>query len=129
MARIWEDHPGADHETRHDRNKRRIADPKPGDYWHEMFCPYFVVVGVEGNHILICDKKKSVGSDHWTWDLGQCRYETKAELRRQVTYDTMPDKFVADCSPNSHTWVVDAYAELTREPTFADLYSEAELAA
>jgi hypothetical protein len=121
MTTLVADHPGGA-ETRHDRNKERIANPQPGDYWHEMFCPYFVVVAAEGDQILICDKRVDVGRDRWTWDISQCRYATKAELRERVTYSTMPDGFCADCSPKSHAWVVDAYAELTREPTFADLY-------
>lgn len=86
-----------------------------------MFCPYFVVVDVDGHSILICDVKKDVDKDHWTWDLTKCRYATKDQLRSTVTYGTMPDAFVADCSLKRHAWVVEAYAELTREWTFADL--------
>lgn len=118
-----DDHPGQPKETRHSRNEKRIADPRPGDFWHEMFCPYFVVVAVHGEQILICDAIVDLDKDHWTFDLTRCRYATKQALRNRVTYDTMPDKFVADCSAKPHDWVVKEYAELPREPTFADLYA------
>lgn len=108
--------------TRNERNAARIANPQPGDYWHEMFCPYFVVVAVDGDCILICDKKVDVDAEHWTFDLTACRYATLAELRRRVTYETMPDSFVADCAPKRHMWVVDEYNALNPVRTFADLY-------
>lgn len=112
-----------DCQSRHDRNEARIATPRPGDYWHEMFCPYFVVVAVDGDDIVICDKTLDVDDSHWTWDLHRCRYATKAELRRRVTYETMPDKFVADCADGRHEWVIDAERIVQGRPrTYADLY-------
>ena len=117
-----DDHPGSDSEQRDARNRMRIADPQPGDYWHEMFSPYFVVIEREGDKVLICDKRKTMG-DGWTFDLTACRYMTIAELRHEVTYGTMPDKFVADCSLKSHMWAVDLYREMKRDWTFVDLYS------
>jgi hypothetical protein len=120
---LFDDHPGPE-QTRNQRNEVRISNPQPGDYWHEMFCPYFVVIRVDGDGILVCDKKLDVDADHWSWDLSKCRYMTKDELRKRVTCRSMPDKFVADCSLKSHMWVVDAYAELQHERTYADLYAD-----
>ena len=36
-----------------DKNTDAVVTPKVGDYWHEMFCPYFIIVHIK-------DKKYTV---------------------------------------------------------------------
>lgn len=89
-------------------NTKHVADPQPGDYWHEMFVPYVVVLAVDGDNLTVCRKRKDVDKDHWTWDLTQTSSMTKQELRELVTYGTIPG-FVADVVPQSHMWAVEAF--------------------
>lgn len=35
-------------------------DPVPGDFWHEMYVPFFIVLSVEDGFVTICDKTKAV---------------------------------------------------------------------
>ena len=109
----------------HKHNTERADSPRPGDYWHEMFCPYFIVMALDDDgRIIICDDKRTVDDGHWTFDLHRCKRITMQELRRRVTYSSKPTAFVADCSAEPHEWVKDArftVLEVT-EPTFADLY-------
>ena len=32
-------------------NQQALDNPRPGDYWHERFSPYFVVVNQEGDQL------------------------------------------------------------------------------
>lgn len=92
-------------------NKARIEDPQLGDFWHEMFQPYFVVVGIRrtvlgAKVVTVCQKTKSEDPNRWTWDLSKLDEISVAELRKQVTYSSM-DKCVASCEPGAHIWAVD----------------------
>lgn len=81
-------------------NLKHIENPQPGDYWHEMFCPYHVVLAVADNHVIICEKNIDM-KDGWTFDLSETRTLSHLEHRNLVTYSTLRDKFVADVVPNS----------------------------
>lgn len=84
-------------------NEQHCADPQVGDYWHEMLCPYLVVLGRIGAQLIVCQTRKDVDRDHWTWDLTKLEFMTLTELRQRVTYGTMPG-FVADVFPRAHVW-------------------------
>jgi hypothetical protein len=85
---------------RQERNALHIEKPMPGDYWHEMFCPYHVVLAADDEYVTICDKKIDL-KDGWTFDLSETKQITHLEHRNIVTYTSMRDKFVADVVPNS----------------------------
>ena len=89
-------------------NREHVADPQLGDYWHEMFVPYLVVLGKVGKQFLVCQKTKDVDRDHWTWDLDQLDLMTLKQIRERVTYTHKAEAFVADVIPRSHQWAVDA---------------------
>lgn len=72
--------------------------PQVGDYWHERFSPYFVVLDVLDDHVVICDKKMDVDINHWCFDYREYKVITKQEMVKQIKYSTM-DKFVADVCP------------------------------
>ena len=40
-----------DHKAVQELNETALENPQPGDYWQEMFCPYFVVTAVNGDDI------------------------------------------------------------------------------
>jgi hypothetical protein len=99
-----------DREKQLQQNQAALDSPKPGDYWHEMFCPYFLVVRVQGPKITvlsavggpdsfnrkdeICARIK-VDSDHWTWDLDRHMVVDRAWMEKLVRYDSI-DGFCAD---------------------------------
>jgi hypothetical protein len=115
LIKLWED--GAEHMAAEPRigtaaynavNERHIVDPQVGDYWQEMFCPYFVVLDrVTENQVLICEKTKPAGPNHWTWDLDNLSLRTLEELRKKVSYSCIPG-FVADVFPGAHKWAAEA---------------------
>lgn len=76
-------------------NQEAFDNPKPGHYWQEMFCPYFLVLEViADNSFWVCDKRKEVDNEHWTWDLSQSKLVDKLYFSR-VKY-TPISGFVAD---------------------------------
>ena len=84
-------------------NRAHAEYPQVGDYWHEMYCPYFMVLEVLENHVIICEKTKQVDNNHWTFDLDECKLISKEKLEKRVKYSTM-DKFVADVVPRNRLY-------------------------
>lgn len=89
------------HEEQEQLNREHVKKPQVGDFWHEMFCPYFLVVEVTKHGIIVLDKTKPVDEGHYTFDEKQPKVMTLDDLYKAVTYETMRDKFVADCMPKS----------------------------
>ena len=92
------------------RNQKALAFPQIGDYWHEMFCPYFVIVNKEGDkfRVLSClggpksftrkdelNARIEVDSGHWGLDYSKSMLVDYEWIRRTVTYESI-DGFVAD---------------------------------
>ncbi len=92
------------------RNQQALDNPRPGDYWQEMFCPYFIVVDVKGDEytVLSCmggpdsynrkdepNARISVDSGHWAFDYSKSMIVDRAWIERAVKYGTI-DEFVAD---------------------------------
>ena len=92
------------------KNLKAYTDPLPGDYWSEMFSPYFVVLEVQSDSMIICDVKKDVYPDHWTWDLEKAKQVYKDYIKR-VRYQSI-DGFVADVNRMGHEWAVAKWTEL-----------------
>ena len=69
-------------------NEKHFNYPEIGDYWHEMFCPYFIVLDIFQDKFWICDIRKEVDKDHWTWDLEKSKLVDKSYFNR-VKYDTV----------------------------------------
>lgn len=86
-------------EERHRLDEEHVRNPQEGDFWHEMFSPYFLVVAVGDKGVLVVHKTVPVGRDHYRFDENELRYMTRQELRDKVTYPSMRDKFVADVIP------------------------------
>jgi hypothetical protein len=89
------------YEERQKQNKKHVDKPQVGDFWHEMFSPYHIVLAVTDTHVIICDKTVPAGSNHYTFDLTETKTVTLEEHKNIVTYQTMRDKFVADVVPKS----------------------------
>jgi hypothetical protein len=103
-----------DYEERKVRNQQGLDDPKIGDYWQEMFCPYFLVVDVKGNDITVlsclggtftrkdepCAKIES--KDGWTFDLSKYMVVDRTWMVKAVKYDSI-EGFVADVGNSEKT--------------------------
>ncbi len=90
-------------------NKEALENPQPGDYWHEMFCPYFVVVDVKDLKytVLSCmggpdswDRKDEPNAkidmkDGWGFDYSKSMVVDRAWIEKAVKYGNI-EGFVAD---------------------------------
>ena len=99
------------------RNQKALAFPQIGDYWHEMFCPYFVIVNKEGDkfRVLSClggpksftrkdelNAQIEVDNGHWGFDYSKSMLVDHEWIRKTVTYESI-DGFVADVVQSEKT--------------------------
>jgi len=92
------------------RNQQALDNPQIGDYWHERFSPYFVVVNKEGDQyrVLSCmggphhylrkhelNARIEIDRDHWAFDYSKSMLVDHEWIERAVTYGSI-DGFVAD---------------------------------
>ena len=99
-----------DYEKQKIQNQESLDNPRIGDYWHERFSPYFVVVNREGDQfrVLSCmggphhylrkdelNARIEIDRDHWTFDYSKSMLVDHEWIRRAVTYGSI-DGFVAD---------------------------------
>lgn len=106
-----------DSEKQRAENEYALANPRPGDYWNEMFCPYFVVVDVKGEAITVLsclggptsfnrkhelNARISVDTGHWGFDYSKSMVVDRAWIEKAVRYNTI-DGFVADVGRSEKT--------------------------
>lgn len=78
-------------------NTKHLENPRVGDYWHEMFSPYFIVLQDNADDtFVICDSFIHE-LDYWRFSLFESRTVTHDYLRKTVKYSSL-DGFVADCT-------------------------------
>ena len=91
-------------------NQEAFDNPQPGDYWHEMFCPYFVIVDRKDDKftVLSClggpsswnrknepNARVDNGDNTWRFDLSKSMVVDFAWIEKTVRYQRI-DGFVAD---------------------------------
>ena len=101
-------------------NQQALDNPRPGDYWHERFSPYFVVVNREGDQfrVLSCmggphhylrkdelNARIEIDRDHWGFDYSKSMLVDREWIRRAVTYGSI-DGFVADVVRSEKTALI-----------------------
>ena len=102
------------HPTKPHLNKRESAlyllnvkhekSPQPGDYWHEMFSPYFIVIrhDKKTDTVFYVDDKIYV-DNYFKFDFAKVKRLPRTELFKQVHYNStcLDRAFVADvvCKP------------------------------
>jgi len=99
-----------DHEKQKLQNYESLDNPQIGDYWQEMFCPYFLVVDVKAKDITVLsclggpnsytrkhelNAKIELDKDHWTWDFSKSMVVDRNWIFKAVKYDSN-EGFVAD---------------------------------
>jgi hypothetical protein len=102
------------------KNQTHFDTPQAGDYWQEMFCPYFIVLSVEdyGETFIVCDKTISSADRKWEFDLQNSKRVDKSYFKRvkySVSSGNMSNKFVADVIVNDKMLrIVEWWKELGR---------------
>ncbi len=98
-------------------NEYALTNPRPGDYWQEMFCPYFVVVEVKGSKVTVLsclggpnsynrkdepNAKIEIDKGHWGFDYSKSMIVDREWIAKAVKYGTI-DGFVADVGRSEKT--------------------------
>jgi hypothetical protein len=105
-----------DYEKQKLSNYESLDNPRIGDYWQEMFCPYFLVVDVKGDDITVLsclggpnswNRKDELNAkvdvkDGWTFDLGKSMVVNREWMTKTVKYDSI-EGFVADVGNSEKT--------------------------
>lgn len=105
-----------DHEKQKLQNYESLNNPRIGDYWNEMFCPYFLVVDVKDDEITVLScmggpnsfnrkdepNAKIEVKDGWTFDMSKSMVVNRDWMAKAVKYGTI-DGFVADVSNSEKT--------------------------
>ena len=97
-----------DHNAQQELNKTAMDLPSPGDYWQEMFCPYFLVVAstpAKNQYtILSCISEPNARTQNndgktWSFDYSKHQVVDRAWIEKHVTYGSIPG-FVANVIRN-----------------------------
>ena len=103
-----------DYEQKKLENQESLNNPRIGDYWHEMFCPYFLVVDVKGDDITVLSclggiytRKNELNAkidtkDGWTFDLSKSMVVNRKWMTKAVKYESI-EGFVADVGNSEKT--------------------------
>lgn len=92
------------HDDRKKTNEEALAEPRIGDYWHEMFCPYFCIVNIkDGKYTILnfidgrVEYNAKIDNNDGTWsiDYTKTMVVDHAWIKTNVTYQSISG-FVAD---------------------------------
>jgi hypothetical protein len=98
------------HEAQQRLNQEALDNPKPGDYWNEMFCPYFIITAVSGKDITVLScfggpnsfsRKDEINAKidnkdgTWSFDYNKHMVVDRAWVEKAVKYESF-NGFVAD---------------------------------
>jgi hypothetical protein len=106
--------------TRQEKNLEHLAEPVPGDYWHEMYNPILLVLArLDQSSVVICEPK-DVSESEWTWDIDSPQRLTLNEFGDRLLYKTIPGTW-ADCVCSTRMlWAVAAFEQLHGQITEAE---------
>lgn len=99
-------------------NNFHLRNPKPGDYWQEMFCPVCVVIDASEFAVTICETKKDVDDgQYWTWDVSQLKTMSHYDFRKKLCYtsEDLKHKTWCDVLPERHIGFVEEARRLAKE--------------
>ena len=109
-----------DHTEQDRLNQEAFDNPQPGDYWHEMFCPYFVIVDRKADKftVLSClggpsswnrkdelNARRDLGVGTWCFDYAKSMQVDMAWIENAVKYKNQSG-FVADVIRSEKTQAV-----------------------
>lgn len=74
------------------KNKEAFLNPKPGDYWHERFSPYFIVVLVNEFWIAVLDKKIQTYPNSFEFIEDDPSIYSRLDFEKQIKYSSAVGK-------------------------------------
>lgn len=110
-------------------DEQHFVSPEPGDFWHEMYSPVFIVLAVEDGSVTICEKTKAVYEEldqtmvmrsyenpedpavkkyfsrprknvGYTFDVNETKTVSRSEFEKMLKcYSSMPDNLTYRCIP------------------------------
>lgn len=97
-------------------NQQKLDNPRVGDFWHEMFSPYFLVVDVKNDDITVLSclggpnsytrkdepNAKVDHGNHYTFDVTKSMVVSRQWMSEAVKYSSI-EGFVADVYNNPKT--------------------------
>lgn len=111
-------------EDRYELNWKHYNWPEVGDYWHEMFCPYFIVLAVlDDGLFIVCDETLRVDDSHWKFNLALAKQVT-IDYFSKVKYASI-DGYCADVVVGNHQAIVDEW--LVMDKPIIQVEKEVEL--
>ena len=102
------------------QNQQALDNPQIGDYWHERFSPYFVIVNREGDQyrVLSCMggphhylrkhelcARIEIDRNQWAFDYSKSMLVDHEWIRQAVTYGSI-EGFVADVVKTEKTALI-----------------------
>jgi hypothetical protein len=111
-----------------EKNQEALDNPQVGDYWHETFCPYFLVVAVRDDKITVLsclggensfNRKNEQNArsmnkgDTWSFDYSKHMVVNRTWMAKAVKYSTN-DGFVANVIRDGMTKVVEEWKQFHR---------------
>ena len=110
-------------------NQEALDNPQVGDYWNEMFCPYFLVVAVRDDKITVLsclgglqsfNRKDELNAqimnkdNTWSFDYSKHIVVDRNWMTKAVKYSSI-DGFCADVFRNGMTKVVEEWKQFHRD--------------
>jgi len=79
------------------RNEAHRYYPLTGDMWEDHMVYCCIVLEVNEHSVAICQDKKQVDDNYWTWDLTKVKTVTRAEFETLFLYDSHKNVKGARC--------------------------------
>jgi len=79
-------------------NKMHVLHPKPGDYWHEMYCPVARVLDATDGWVIVQKVGGMGGKEISDTDPKPCAMKLSA-FKRWLSYNTIKDQTWAHVIP------------------------------
>jgi hypothetical protein len=95
-------------------DNEHLLNPQPGDYWHDRFCPAALVIDSGAFFVAYLSERKSVDSDHWTWDTSHVEVKSKSDFKKWLSYEHIEGTW-ASVVPNWKGWKEFAEEALQKE--------------
>lgn len=81
------------------KNKEAFLNPKPGDYWHERFSPYFIVVLVNELWVVVLDKKIQADPNYFEFIEDDPSVYSRLDFEKQIKYSSAVGKEMSGDKP------------------------------
>ena len=98
-------------------NQEALDNPQVGDYWAErIFCPYFLVVKVDGQKITILNgSHRIIHKETWEFDYSKYQVVDHEWMKDKVTYKSIPGFVASVVRKEKFLAIVDEWKQFHRD--------------